>query len=103
MLLERRAELQQRLEEITADVRHTAGPLSSDFAEQAVERENEEVLDALGEAGRIELLQIRNALVRIESGEYGRCLGCGEPIPVARLEVLPFSDRCVRCAERDAG
>lgn len=97
-LLERRAELQRRVRRITDDVRHTSGPLSSDFAEQAVERENEEVLDALGEAGRVELRQISAALQRIESGEYGVCVACGEPIPPKRLEVLPFSDRCVGCA-----
>lgn len=99
-LLQRREELRRRVRKITDDVRHTAGPLSSDFAEQAVERENEEVLDALGEAGRVELRQISAALARIDNGEYGACVACGEPIPRKRLEVLPFSDRCVSCAER---
>lgn len=99
ILLERRAELQKRVQKITDDVRHVSGPLSSDFAEQAVERENEEVLDALGEAGRIELRQISRALARIESGDYGVCISCGEDIPPSRLEVLPFSDQCVVCAE----
>ncbi|MDH3647657.1 MAG: TraR/DksA C4-type zinc finger protein [Gammaproteobacteria bacterium] len=99
VLLERREELQKRVRTITDDVRHTSGPLSSDFAEQAVERENEEVLDALGEAGRVELRQISRALVRIESGDYGTCQGCGEQIPWSRLKVLPVSDHCVLCAE----
>ena len=98
-LLRRRVELQKRVQSIKDDVRHTSGPLSSDFAEQAVERENEEVLDALGEAGRIELQQISRALERIEQKEYGTCVGCGEQIPWKRLEVLPFSDQCVSCAE----
>ena len=99
ILLERRAELQKRVQTITDDVRHTSGPLSSDFAEQAVEREGEEVLDALGEAGRIELRQISRALSRIETGDYGVCVSCGESIPTSRLEVLPFSDQCIICAE----
>ncbi|MBT8144699.1 MAG: TraR/DksA C4-type zinc finger protein [Gammaproteobacteria bacterium] len=99
ILLERRDELKKRVSKITDDVRHVSGPLSSDFAEQAVERENEEVLDALGEAGRQELRQISAALARIDNGEYGTCVGCGEQIPWPRLEVLPFSDQCVSCAE----
>lgn len=102
-LLERRVELQTRVKKITDDVRHTSGPLSSDFAEQAVERENEEVLDALGEAGRQELRRISAALARIDNGEYGVCVGCGEQIPWPRLEVLPFSDQCVSCAEEQGG
>lgn len=101
-LLERRDELQQRVRRIKDDVRHVSGPLSSDFAEQAVERENEEVLDALGEAGRQELRQISAALARIDNGDYGTCTGCGEPIPWPRLEVLPFSNQCVSCAEDDS-
>lgn len=101
-LLERREELQKRVSQIKDDVRHTAGPLSSDFAEQAVERENEEVLDALGEAGRQELRRISTALARIDSGDYGVCVSCGEQIPWQRLEVLPFSDQCVSCAEEAA-
>lgn len=102
VLLERRAELQKRVETVKDDVRHAAGPLSSDFAEQAVEREHEEVMDALGEAGRIELRQISRALARIEAGDYGVCVTCGEQIPWSRLEVLPFSDQCVLCAEEAA-
>ncbi len=99
VLLDRRSELQARVREITDDVRHVSGPLSSDFAEQAVEREHEEVLDALGEAGRVELRQISAALARIDQGEFGTCVDCGESIPWGRLEVLPFSERCVSCAE----
>lgn len=98
-LLARREELQRRVRKIKDEVRHVSGPLSSDFAEQAVERENEEVLDALGEAGRQELRQISAALERIDSGDYGTCVGCGDAIPWPRLEVLPFSNQCVSCAE----
>lgn len=39
------------------------------------------------------------ALERVERGGYGRCEGCGEPIPEERLEVRPAATTCVRCAE----
>ena len=99
-LLKRRDELNRRIHEITDNVRHTDGPLPSDFSEQAVEREEEEVLDALGEAGRRELSQINRTLARIDAGEYGICAECGVEIPEARLEVLPHSEFCVSCAEK---
>ena len=99
-LLARRDELNERLAKITDDVRHVEGPLNPDFAEQAVEREHEEVLDALGEAGRVELSAINQALSRIDSGDYGICIGCGDDIAPGRLEVLPFSTMCVSCAEK---
>ena len=99
-LLQRREELNRRIHRITQDVRHADGPLPSDFSEQAVERETEEVMDALGEAGRQELSQINRTLARIDKGEYGICANCGEPIPEARLKILPHSEYCVSCAEK---
>ncbi len=99
-LLKRREQLNQRIHQITQDVRHADGPLPSDFSEQAVERENEEVMDALGEAGRLEMSQINRTLAHIDAGDYGICAACGEPIPEARLEILPHSEYCVACAER---
>lgn len=37
--------------------------------------------------------EIEEALIRIDNGEYGICEGSGEPIPIARLEAMPFA-RC---------
>ena len=99
-LLKRRDELNLRIQNITQNVRHSDGPLPSDFSEQATERENEEVLDALGEVGRQELSQINRTLARMDDGEYGTCAACGEPIPEARLEILPNSEYCVSCADK---
>lgn len=99
-LLDRREELNRRVHKITDNARHIDAPVPQDFSEQAVERQNDEVLDALGEAGRRELSQINRALARIDEGEYGICAGCGKIIPEQRLAILPYSDLCVDCAER---
>ena len=99
-LLKRRDELNQRIHDITQNVRHADEPLSSDFSEQATEREQEEVLDALGEAGRRELSQINRTLARIDAGDYGICAECGAEIPEARLKILPNTEYCVSCAEK---
>ena len=98
-LSDRHTELARRLGRINQDVRHAKKPLEADFAEQAVERENDEVLDALGESLRAELALIEAAISRIERGEYGICERCGQSIPVARLEALPNASRCVACQE----
>ncbi|GLZ05481.1 hypothetical protein Acsp03_29470 [Actinomadura sp. NBRC 104412] len=37
------------------------------------------------------------ALARIAAGTYGRCLGCGKPVPEGRLEARPDAARCVTC------
>ncbi|OFW62486.1 MAG: hypothetical protein A2135_02190 [Actinobacteria bacterium RBG_16_67_15] len=44
------------------------------------------------------LAKVEDALSRIEDGTYGTCDVCGEAIPVARLEALPYTKMCVTCA-----
>jgi DnaK suppressor protein len=97
-LLDRLAVLERRVGRITEDLRHESDPLEHDFEEQATQREGEEVLGALDEAGRRELDSIRAALARIDAGSYGTCRRCGEPIAAARLRVLPTALDCVSCA-----
>jgi DnaK suppressor protein len=99
-LEELRDNLQARLDRVERNVRHEHEPLDKDFAEQAVQRENEEVVDALGNEARRELARVRHALKRMEEGSYGLCEACGEPIPPARLRALPHARLCTECAER---
>lgn len=98
-LIKKREELERRLHEITRDVRHEDNPLSGDWEEQAVQREHDEVNDALGNEARRELEQIRQALARFDSGDYGYCAECGLEIGQARLELLPYTNLCVQCAQ----
>ena len=44
------------------------------------------------------LIQIEEALERIEAGVYGTCGDCGREIPKARLNAIPYATRCVKCA-----
>lgn len=47
-----------------------------------------------------ELKRVAAALRRIDSGEFGDCVDCGEPIACARLQVDPAASLCVACAEK---
>ncbi len=46
----------------------------------------------------IEIERIEAALKRVETGDYGYCLSCGEEIPAKRLELDPATPVCVDCA-----
>jgi RNA polymerase-binding protein DksA len=94
----RKAELLERHGRIARHTRHREEPLPQDFAEQAVELENQEVLEALDVEVADELRQIDRALERLDAGEYQHCNTCGEDIPGARLEALPTTSLCVDCA-----
>ncbi len=102
-LLARRDELAQRAARAGADLRREDEPLSADFEEQVVQRENDDVLRGLGEAARVELAQLNRALARIDEGSYLSCAACGDEIQVERLEVVPYTDLCARCARGGSG
>ncbi|UZE95678.1 TraR/DksA family transcriptional regulator [Alkalimarinus alittae] len=97
-LLTRRSELESRLRSIKKDI---SKPLDHDFAEQAVELENDEVLQALGTEAESEINKINNALIRMDEDRYGECVTCGGLIPAARLAIRPFSSRCIDCATKE--
>ena len=44
--------------------------------------------------------KLASALDRLNDGEYGTCVECGEAIAPARLRVLPEVQTCVRCQDR---
>jgi DnaK suppressor protein len=46
-----------------------------------------------------QLRLIEEALDRLDSGDYGICLSCDEPIPPKRLNAVPWARYCVRCQE----
>lgn len=65
---------------------------------------NAQTLEAsLGNAERERLAEVEEALERLKDGRYGRCVDCGGPIELERLQVLPWTPFCVHCALRRAG
>jgi DnaK suppressor protein len=47
--------------------------------------------------------KIRAALARLDAGTFGRCLSCGNPIPLERLKARPVTDLCVACKSEAEG
>ena len=46
-----------------------------------------------------QLRLIEEALDRLQSGDYGTCLSCEEPIPANRLRAVSWARYCVTCQE----
>lgn len=89
------AEYAARAEAIRRDLTRTP---AAGFAEQAVQRQNDDVLRALLAEAEDGLRQVAHARERLAAGRYGICMGCGAPIPAARLAALPTAERCASCA-----
>ena len=92
----RLSELQGRLEKVEAALDEPADP---DLEDQAIELEDDEVLESVGRAGLKEIGLLNAALARIEKGTYGVCKKCGQDISEARLDAVPFALLCRECVK----
>ena len=52
---------------------------------------------------RIRVEKLNAAIKRIDDGEYGICLSCGEEIPEKRLKAIPEATLCIDCSESQIG
>ncbi len=97
-----RAELEARHVELTGRLGRVEEELhsahSQDFADQATEREQDEVLEGEEAVFEQELAQIEAAIARINNGTYGECAKCGGEIRPERLAVQPEAPLCITCA-----
>lgn len=70
-------------------------PMTAEGGSMAFEYEKELSID---QNSADLLVKVEHALARLERGDYGNCESCGKPVPVARLEALPYATLCVDCA-----
>jgi DnaK suppressor protein len=99
------AELRDEIERAESDIADRLGDSVSDAGDdqadvgaKTYEREHEL---SLTYNARDLLVQTERAVARIESGTYGVCESCGEPIGKARLQAFPRATLCVRCKQRE--
>ena len=83
-----------RLSEASSD--RSPDPTTADGGSMAFELEKDLTLD---ENTKHLLTQVETALDRIIKKKYGDCEVCNEPIPVNRLEALPYTNSCKDCAD----
>ncbi len=100
----RRTVLESRLQELDVRLHQIDDELDShnskDWEELATEREEDEVLEGMGLSAQAEIRMIKAALVRMDAGEYGDCVDCGDTITTERLDVLPYTPFCRVCAAK---
>ena len=100
--MQRKAQLEARVAELTARLTkidaELDAPAPQDWEDHATEREADEVLETMGISGQHELGRIAAALDRIANGTYGTCVKCGDDIAQLRLDLLPDTPFCARCA-----
>ncbi len=99
-----RSDIQREIDRLMALLEHSEVDPSEDEADpDVVERET---TMALVEALELRKAEIEAALVKVESGGYGICERCSEPIDPERLQIMPEATMCVNCkvqSERQRG
>jgi len=98
-LLAKKAEVEAELAALSAPAEDTGGisfgKRVGDGTSIAVER----ITQVAAHDGLQEVLaDVNRALVKLDEGTYGVCDSCGEAIVKGRLEVRPWSTRCVNCS-----
>jgi DnaK suppressor protein len=98
-LIERRAEL--------LDFRGRIKESLDALGEPAIEKEEAALklglstgLDVLEDRQIRQIEAIDRAVGKMETGVYGDCENCGEEIREKRLELIPWAELCIRCAEK---
>jgi RNA polymerase-binding protein DksA len=69
-------------------------------ADLGTETHEEEVSVGLLENEAQLLIEVNDALDRIERGTFGRCEECGKEITRRRLEVIPYARYCIEDAQK---
>src|ERR1051325_7266677 len=98
-LLGRREGLVGQVMEAEMYSRERDSEATQDPADMAANAYTKELLVSMSANDRRLLELIDEALERIETGEFGECVNCGEPVQEKRLEAVPWARYCLRCQD----
>jgi DnaK suppressor protein len=99
LLEEKKAHLSAEIAKTRSAEEETTEEATQDIADKAVSSYTREFLYSLTDGERTTLLQIDDALGRIEEGTYGFCINCGRAMTEKRLSAVPWAPYCLDCQE----
>jgi len=99
LLDDKKASLSAELAKTRSAEEETTEESTQDIADKAVSSYTREFLYSLTDGERSTLLQIDDALGRIEEGVFGLCLNCSMLMTEKRLNAVPWAPYCLDCQE----
>ncbi len=99
VLLRRREALRKALAGDLSLLRELAQE-GGDVMDAAMDTAQDEISSQLAEVESRELTRIEEALERLRDGSFGDCEGCDKPIPLARLQAVPYATMCIECQRK---
>ena len=100
VLLHRREAIRRALDGDLSMLRELREQTKGDILDAALDSAQDELSSQLAEVESRELAQIEHALERMINGTYGVCEVTEQPIPLARLQALPYATTCIE-AQRE--
>lgn len=107
LILKRKEELLNEIKHISEDTlkksqKDAAGDISGytlHMADVATDAYDREFSLGLASNDRNALIQIEDAIKKIDEGNFGICEQCSKPIAKSRLKAVPFTRLCLKCQQ----
>lgn len=99
LLEDKKSSLSSEIAKTRSAEEETTEEATQDIADKAVSSYTREFLYSLTDGERTTLLQIDDALARVDEGTYGLCLNCGQLMTEKRLNAVPWAPYCLDCQE----
>ena len=99
LLDDKKSSLSSEIAKTRSAEEETTEESTQDIADKAVSSYTREFLYSLTDGERTTLLQIDDALARVEEGTYGFCLNCAQLMTEKRLNAVPWAPYCLDCQE----
>ena len=96
LLVRQKEELLQKGHSVVSDLRERQSS-QTDPLDMAADYTHQSCALQICDRDHQLLKKVAEALMRIESGEYGICDLCGEEIAPARLKARPVTRHCLNC------
>ncbi len=99
LLEDKKATLSAELAKTRSAEEETTEESTQDIADKAVSSYTREFLYSLTDGERSTLLQIDDAIARVDEAIYGLCIHCGSLMTEKRLNAVPWAPYCLDCQE----
>jgi DnaK suppressor protein len=99
--------LLKRLEELIDEAERTVAGMTDteetfpDPTDRATLESDRNFMLRIRDRERKLIVKIREALDRIEDGDFGQCEVCGDDIGIDRLKARPVTTLCIECKRKE--
>jgi len=99
-LADKKEQIIRKLTDKITESKDMDSNVAQDMVDKAETSYTKEFLLSLSDGERKQLLQIDEALKRLEHGEFGVCQSCQKEIGLKRIAVIPWTPFCIDCQEK---